>query len=68
MELKETYEDMYEGSVFEVTSETKLYYKGIWSSMLGTYPVKVPKKICKRFYKSKWIRLFEKINRLKKKK
>jgi hypothetical protein len=68
MELKETYDDMPQGSVFEVTSETKLFYKGIWASMWGTYPVKVPKKICKRFYKPYWTRVFEKMARDIKKK
>lgn len=35
---------MPEGSVVRVYTELKYSYKGIWSSMMGTYPVKVLKK------------------------
>lgn len=43
------YPGMYEGSVFTVTKETKLRYKGLWSSRAGTYNVSVPKVRCKPY-------------------
>jgi hypothetical protein len=35
-----------EGSVIHVEKELKNDYKGIWSSMIGSYTVKVKKKYC----------------------
>jgi hypothetical protein len=35
-----------EGSVVRVEKELKYSYKGIWSSMMGSYTVKVLKKYC----------------------
>ncbi len=35
-----------EGSLIYVKEELKRYYKGTWSSMFGTYNVKVPKDKC----------------------
>jgi len=35
-----------EGSVVRVEKELKYSYKGIWASMMGSYPVKVLKKYC----------------------
>jgi len=53
VELKEDCGTMPKGSVFEVEKETKTLYKGIWSSMLGSYNVTVPKKICKQYRQKK---------------
>lgn len=39
------------GSVIEVTKETKTHYKGLWSSMMGTFKVTIPKDICKPYVK-----------------
>ena len=36
-----------EGSTIHVEKEFKNHYKGIWSSMAGSYIVKVKKKYCK---------------------
>jgi hypothetical protein len=36
-----------EGSTIHVEKELKNEYKGTWSSMYGTYTVKVKKKHCK---------------------
>lgn len=36
-----------EGSMVYVDKELKHDYKGTWSSMYGTYTVKVKKKYCK---------------------
>lgn len=44
--LTEDYKGLPAGSSICVEKELKHYYKGIWSSMYGSYPVKVPKKIC----------------------
>lgn len=35
-----------DGSVIHVEKELKNDYKGIWSSMMGSYQVKVKKKYC----------------------
>lgn len=53
VELKEDYGDMPKGSVFYVDKETKTLYKGIWPSMMGSYNVTVPKKLCKNYRKPK---------------
>ncbi|VVB82158.1 Uncharacterised protein [uncultured archaeon] len=37
-----------EGSGIYVKKELKKHYVGIWSSMAGTYPVKVPKDKCRK--------------------
>ena len=37
---------VYEGSVIYVDRLTKKNYFGIWSSAMGSYPVKVKKKYC----------------------
>ena len=34
------------GSSIKVTKELKKHYKGIWSSMAGTYEVKIKKENC----------------------
>ena len=47
--LKEDYDSLLEGSVIEVEKVLKTKYKGIFSSMMGSYNVVVPKKICKRY-------------------
>lgn len=31
----------------EVIQEFKKYYRGLWRSNVGTYEIKIPKKICK---------------------
>ena len=41
-----------DGSVIHVEKELKNDYKGIWSSMMGSYPVKVKKKYCVIYEKS----------------
>jgi hypothetical protein len=35
-----------EGSAIHVEKELKNDYKGIWSSMMGSYMIKVKKKYC----------------------
>jgi hypothetical protein len=35
-----------EGSTIHVKKELKKHYKGTWSSMLGSYVVKVRKEFC----------------------
>lgn len=35
-----------EGSTIHVEKELKNDYKGVWSSMMGSYGVKVKKKYC----------------------
>ena len=42
----EDIKELREGSVIYVKKELKNYYRGEWSSMCGTYNVKVPKKKC----------------------
>jgi hypothetical protein len=37
-----------EGSVIAVHTELKNHYKGIWSSAMGTFEVKIEKTKCKR--------------------
>lgn len=34
------------GSVIYVEKELKYDYKGVWSSMMGSYTIKVKKKYC----------------------
>ncbi len=34
------------GSVIQDVKELKKHFKGIWTSMFGTYEVKIPKKDC----------------------
>lgn len=50
IQLKEEYEFLPEGTILDVDKETKTLYKGIWSSMYGSYNYSVPKNICKRPY------------------
>lgn len=59
VETKETYGNIPEGSVFEVDRETKNLYYGVWSSMWGTYHVKVPKALCKRYKKTEWKKILD---------
>lgn len=43
---KESIDKIPEGSGIYVEKELKNHYKGKWSSMRGTYNVKVPKSKC----------------------
>jgi hypothetical protein len=47
VEVIKEHKDIPVGSVINVTKELKYDYKGTWSSMMGTYLVKVKKKHCK---------------------
>ncbi len=42
----EDIENLPKGSGIYVTKELKKHYKGLWSSMFGSYEVKVPKDKC----------------------
>lgn len=42
------YKNLPKGSCIEIEKETKTLYIGIWSSCMGTYTVKVPKKYCEQ--------------------
>lgn len=42
----EDIEELWAGSVIYVEKELKKYYKGMHSSMKGTYSIKVPKDKC----------------------
>jgi len=53
VELTEDCYPMFKGSVLSVQKELKKHYKGIWSSMFGTYEMKVPKEICKKYRRPK---------------
>jgi hypothetical protein len=65
VQLKEDYDGMLAGSVFVVEKETKTLYKGIWSSMMGSYNVSVPKKKCKQ-YREKKIKIDYSLPKVKK--
>ena len=47
IKLTENYSEFIQkDSIFDVEKEYKHYYLVYWSSMFGTYPVKISKKIC----------------------
>ncbi len=46
IQTTEDYHGVPSGSVIHVTHLLKDHYRGDWSSMAGTYPIKVPKSIC----------------------
>ena len=44
---KQEYEGLPKGSGLIIEEESENEYLGIWASMLGTYPVQIPKNVCK---------------------
>ena len=49
-----------QGSVIRVEKTLKNHYRGLWSSCMGTYPVKVKKSDCKRYAGSPYAKLIKK--------
>jgi len=47
VEVIKEHDGIPEGSRMKVDKELKHSYKGVWSSMMGSYTVKFKKKYCK---------------------
>ena len=52
--LKEDYNKIPKDSTIDVERETKTLYIGTWSSICGTYSVRIPKRISKKYRNPKY--------------